>query len=107
MMSNVNLKIGGRPFTVACAAGEEKHVAALGQMIDSKLQSMEPLAGQNEVRMLLFASLLLADELHEIRSGKATAPPPTFPPALAERLDTIAGQMENLALRLEAEADSA
>lgn len=106
-MSNVNLTIGGRPFTVACADGEEEHVGALGQMIDAKLATMEPLTGQNEVRMLLFAALLLADELHETRAGTTAKPAPAFPPALAKRLDTIAGQMENLALRLEAEASSA
>jgi cell division protein ZapA len=106
-MSNVNLTIGGRPFTVACAAGEEEHVTALGQVIDAKLSSMEPLTGHNEVRMLLFAALLLADELHETRQRPAPKSAPELPAGLAKRLDTIAGQMENLAMRLEAEAGSA
>lgn len=105
-MSNVNLTIGGRPFTVACAAGEEKHVSELGHMIDAKLSTLEPLTGHNEVRMLLFAALLLADELHERRETRP-AKTPTVTPALAKQLDTIAGQMENLALRLETEAGSA
>lgn len=105
-MSNVNLTIGGRPFTVACATGEEEHVSALGQMIDTKLSSLEPLTGHNEVRMLLFAALLLADELHERREA-GPAKTPAVPPQIAKRLDTIADQMENLALRLETEANSA
>lgn len=106
-MSNVNLTIGGRPFTVACADGEEKHVAFLGGMIDAKLSTMEPLSGQNEVRMLLFAALLLADELHEMQKNMPASEAATLPPGVAERLDTIAGQMENLALRLESGASSA
>jgi cell division protein ZapA len=110
-MSNVTLTIGGRPFTVACAKGEEKHVTALGKVIDSKLSSMDSLSGQNEVRTLLFAALLLADELHDAREARAAAkepaPPAGIAPELTERLETIASKMENLALSLETEADSA
>ena len=50
-MSNVTLSIGGRSFTVACAEGEEGHVAGLGRMIDSKVGSMGDLTGQSEPRM--------------------------------------------------------
>lgn len=67
--SNVRLSIGGRDFTVACAAGEEGHIAELGATIDAKLRAMGGAGGYSESRMLLFAALLLADELHESRSG--------------------------------------
>ena len=33
-MSNVNLEIGGRQYSVASADGEEEHVALLGRRID-------------------------------------------------------------------------
>ena len=55
-MSNVSLSIGGRNFTVACASGEEEHVAALGQMIDSKVAGMGDTATHREGRMLLFGA---------------------------------------------------
>ena len=111
-MSNVPLSIGGRSFTVACAAGEEAHVARLGRSIDAKLAAMGDLAGQSESRMLLFASLLLADELHEAQSARAMAPAPpaeaAAPPAaepmpanLGARLLAIATRLENLADLLE------
>lgn len=106
-MSNVTLTIGGRPFTVACAKGEEKHVTALGQLIDAKLSAIPSLSGQNESRMLLFAALLLADELHEAREARTT---PKAAPAsvdVAQQLDAIADRMENLAERLEADAGNA
>ena len=100
-MSNVTLSIGGRSFTVACAEGEEHHVAGLGRAIDAKLATMGDMSGQNEARMLLFAALLLADELDEARSGRAPAPANPVPSQLAERLEAIATRLENLAASLE------
>lgn len=106
-MSNLLLRIGGRSFQVACADGEEAHVEALAQMIDAKLSASGSAAGQSESRMLLFAALLLADELHE------RAPAPRQPPAPAPAPDTgnmewrlagIADRLENLASELEAAA---
>ena len=109
-MSNVNLTIGGRSYTVACAEGEERHVLGLGSLIDSKLAAMGDMTGQAETRTLLFAALLLADELHEAQGARATsaesptdAPVPTqLAPAMALRLDELATSLENLATRLEA-----
>ncbi|MEZ5744072.1 MAG: cell division protein ZapA [Sphingomonadaceae bacterium] len=100
-MSNVTLSIGERTFTVACAEGEEDHIRGLGQLIDSKLQDMGDLATQSEGRMLLFAALLLADEIHELR-GKVAVAQAGPDAGTAQRLGQIAGQLENLASRLEA-----
>jgi cell division protein ZapA len=97
-MSNVTLTIGGRAFTVACAEGEEDHVAGLGRMIDSKLAAMGEIGGQSEARMLLFAALLLADEVHEVQYRTPAA---AWPHGAAERLDSIAARLENLADSLE------
>ena len=65
-MSEVSLSIGGRSYKVACADGEEAHIRRLGEAIDGKLRSMPQLSPQ-ETQNLLFASLLLADELHEAK----------------------------------------
>lgn len=105
-MSNVTLTIGGRSYTVACAAGEEDHVAGLGQAIDAKIQSMGA-ARTTETRQLLFAALLLADEVHEAksRSGLAASAPAGQSPlddSHAERLEAIAAKLEACALALEA-----
>ncbi len=105
-MSNVDVSIGGREFKVACAAGEEGHIRDLGKMIDDKVSGLG-MGGQSEGRMLLFASLLLADEVHEAkfrgRSGEASAPAasPTEDPELAERLESIAAALEKCAAHLE------
>ena len=99
-MSNVTVSIGGRRYTVACAAGEEAHVEMLSRTIDGKLEGLPNLAGQAEARTLLFAALLLADELHEARSGGAS-PVAEPSPALAESLEALASRLESLAERLE------
>lgn len=94
-MSNVSLSVGGRDYVVACAPGEEEHIAHLGRMIDAKLAELPLSATQGETRALLFAALLLADDLHETRSG--LIPPPEHPDrllALAERLENLADLFE-------------
>jgi cell division protein ZapA len=115
-VSNVNLHIGGRTFTVACAAGEEEHILGLGRMIDEKVRTLGPGANQNETRMLLFAAVVLADELHEARNGPGAPPaPPPLPPepepvedtGLATRLEAIAASLEKCAAALETMADEA
>jgi len=98
-MSNVTLTIGGRFYTVACAEGEEAHIEALGREIDGKLSGMPNLGGQSEARTLLFAGLLLADELHELRSGGAPAAAEDGQAASA--LERLADTLEGLAERLE------
>lgn len=99
-MSNVTVTIGGRHYTVACAAGEEQHIEMLGRSIDGKLQGLANLSGQSEARTLLFAALLLADELHERDLGGAPAAPEADP-RVAESLETLAARLEALAARLE------
>lgn len=109
-MSNVTLTIGGRTFSVACADGEERHIEALGRVIDSKVHALGDSAGQNEVRMLLYAALVLADELHEAKCSVEQAVPQSAaffgtgaPP---EQLERIAETLENLAAHLEGRASS-
>ncbi len=115
-MANITLTIGGREFMLACADGEEPHVTALARMIDEKL-AQAGVVGQTEPRMLLFASLMLADELHELRRRppQAVTPPtpspsppaPEIPAVLVEELARIADHVENLADLLEQKAPNA
>jgi cell division protein ZapA len=102
-MSNVTVSIGGRHYTVACAPGEEAHIELLGRSIDSKLQGLTNLSGQSEARTLLFAALLLADELHEAKAEGGTAGAGADAgQGVAEALEGLAGRLEALAAQLEA-----
>ena len=95
-MSNVMLSIGGRAFSVACADGEEQHIEMLGSVIDQKVHALGDTAGQNEVRMLLYAALVLADDLHESNAHAVADASQFIPPDLSARLERIASSLENL-----------
>lgn len=106
-MSNVNLTIGGRPYAVFAPDGEESHIEMLGRMVAERVASGGGAAGQSETRMLLFAALTLADELHELHRQM---PPPSIvsvetpaqPTAeVLARIETLAARVEKLAAHLE------
>ena len=97
-MAEVNLTIAGRSYQVGCRPGEEENLLAAARMVDTK--SREALSGLgtlSESRQLLFASLLLADQLLD----KPGAQAPTVDPALAPRVEALAERMEALASTLE------
>ena len=98
-MSNVTIEIAGRKFTIACAEGEESHIAMLGRSIDDKLLGMPGIASQSEARALLYAALLLADENHELKQGGGAPAGPS--PEVADKLETLAQQLERVASQLE------
>ena len=99
-MSNVTLQVGGRGYIVACAAGEEAHVEQLGSLIDGKIRELTT-AGHNEVRLLLFASLLLADELHDLKGRAPGAAKLADDGVQAAALEQIATRLEDCATLLE------
>ena len=105
-MAEVDLFIAGRSYLVACRDGEEDALKKAAALVDAK--SREALAGLgtlSEARQLLFAGLLLADELVDDRPAAAAPPPPPPPPAadpaLAERAERLAERLESLAGELE------
>lgn len=101
-MSQVTLTIGGKSHTVACADGDEEQIVRLGAMIEAKLAQLGGNLSASPTQNLLFAALLLADELQEMRAGRPGSDPqsaPTPPPAPANAIDPAL--LERLAERLE------
>jgi cell division protein ZapA len=94
-MSDVALTIGGRSYRVACDDGQEPHILRLGAMIEQKLAGMGNAAGHAESRVLLFAALLLADEVFEAKQPKGDGPD------FAPQLESLAARLENIAAHLE------
>ncbi len=98
-MSEVELTIAGRPYKVACRNGEEENLRKAGALVDAK--SREALAGLgtlSESRQLLFAALLLADQLVEGRDFEVPKGPDED---LVERTQRLAERLESLADALE------
>jgi cell division protein ZapA len=101
-MATLNVEIGGRHYDVACRDGEEPHLRMLAQIVDGKVrEATAAVGGLQDVRQLLFAALLLADELNEIRSRPVAVPEPAPPPAPPLSDPDIAAAMERLAERME------
>lgn len=101
-MASVEVEIAARKYSVACRDGEEAHLRSVAAIVDGKAQDAAAALGSlSEARQLLFASLLLADELKEHRSGQAPAPKAELDPALADALERLAQRVESLAEQLE------
>ncbi len=104
-MGNVNLSIGGNSYLQSCKDGDEEHLFALGAIIDQKvLQATGSVGAMSEVRGLLLAALLLADELQDARKGvaptssvaeNAAHSDPQPWESVALRLEKLASYLEN------------
>ena len=106
-MASVELEIAARKYQVACRDGEQEHLRSVAAIVDRRAHDAEQALGSlGEARQLLFASLLLADEIKEYRAGNAPPIPAEPDPAVADALDRIALRMERLADRLEEEGPS-
>ena len=103
-MASIDVEVAGRRYNVACRDGEEAHLRGLAATVDRRARDAETaLGGLTESRQLLFAALLIADDLKETRAGNGIAEPEPSPPdpALAEALERLAARMESLADALE------
>jgi cell division protein ZapA len=94
-MAEVMLSIGGHSYQVSCRDGEEPHLRTIADLVDRKVSEARSAVGDlGEVRQLLLASLLLADELLEV--GKSA------PVLAASGGEAETAAMEMLANRVEA-----
>lgn len=103
-MANIDVEVAGRRYNVACRDGEEEHLRGLAAVVDRRAKdAARALGGLTEARQLLFAALLIADDLKEVRAGNGLPDPEPLPPdpAVAEALERMAVRMESLAQRLE------
>ena len=109
-MASVEVEVAGRRYDVACRDGEEDHLRNLAAVVDKRAQdAASALGGLTDSRQLLFAALLIADDLKELRAGKNIPDPAPAPPdpRVAEALERLAARMESLAGTLEDSPESA
>ena len=110
-MAQVIVKINGFPHTVGCEDGQESHLAAMAEAVESRVASIRALGGQSgEARILVLSALLLADELHDLQHEVATlrAARPPAPAAagiadhrVAETLGRLTDRAEAIAAKLD------
>ncbi|MEM9845518.1 MAG: cell division protein ZapA [Pseudomonadota bacterium] len=122
-MPEVQIRIGGKSFDVACQEGEEHYLQAAAQMLDAEASVLSAQIGQiPEARMLLMAGLMLADktagiqdklrevedkmtekeaELDQLRNAPAPEAErvevPTIPQTVLDGMSEIAARAEALA----------
>jgi cell division protein ZapA len=106
-MAEVDLAIGGRHYTIACRDGGEDHLRNLAMRVDAKVGEARSAVGTaNEVRQLLFAALLLADDLDQAppvphASAATSSEAPADDPHMARVLNDLALRVEAIAEALE------
>ena len=107
-MAQVTLRINGYASTLGCQDGEEAHLHAMAAEVDQRIEGVKASAGPSgEARMLVMASLLMADDLYEmgrsLRAAQSGRPgeAPTADPKLGRRLGKLAKRAEEIALDLE------
>ena len=108
-MAQLTLKVNGYAYSVGCDDGQEPHLRAMAEQIESRVAGLKAMGGQSgEARLLLLTALMMADELHDMALERDERRPPPPRPAtpvpdkrLAERLNLLAERAEEIAAGLE------
>lgn len=113
-MTQVTVKLNGYSYTVGCEDGQEQHLGEMAEQVEKRIDSIKALGGSSgEARLLVLATLLMADELHDMRlelqALRTAAARPTIPAgadAVARPRAATSRKLSQLAARAEQIADS-
>ena len=102
-MAHVTIRINGYAYTIGCEDGQEGHLTQMAEDVERRITHIKKnFGGQSgEARLLMMASLLLADELHDLQN-KPEEQQPVAPPVKGEqerraRLRRVAARAEEIA----------
>jgi cell division protein ZapA len=95
-MPQVSITIANRTYELACGEGEEDRVHELAAYVDEKVNALrlQMPPGTPEVKLLVFASLLLAEESREARGIARQAE--TARASATDNAETLATALEDL-----------
>jgi len=94
-MPEVSVQIASRTYELACGDGEEERVQELAAYVDEKVGELrKQLPGAPEIKLVVFAALILADESREAR-GMAKAAESARASA-TDSAETLATALEDL-----------
>jgi cell division protein ZapA len=106
-VAQVTLRINGYSYLVGCEDGQERHLEAMGDAVQTRIDSIKTLGQTGEARLLMLAALLLADELHDkaavVPAGRPPEPAaaPAIDPAFDAAVRRLAIKAEEIAEALE------
>ena len=102
-MGQVTVEVGGHSYELSCKDGEEEKLRGVARIADEKAQEAIKSVGRTgETRTLLFATIMLADELQEIRARLAdTTGAPKVDEGALRAAEALAERAEALASKLE------
>ncbi len=73
-MAEVTLRINGRNYGLACDDGQEERVKALGAYVDQRVKEIAQAGmASSESHLMFLLSIILADEVFELKDGLAAA----------------------------------
>ncbi|MEH6753080.1 MAG: cell division protein ZapA [Alphaproteobacteria bacterium] len=104
-MAQVEIKINGRDYRIACEDGQESHLSSLAKYLDGKVGELVKEVGQiGDTSLMVMAGLLVTDELsdlrEEIEDARNQAARDTQS-AIDNTEDKLAAQIDALATRIE------
>jgi len=113
-LAQVTVKLNGYSYTVGCEDGQEQHLGLMAEQVEQRIDSIKALGGSSgEARLLVLATLLMADELHDmriemdnLRMAARSARPAEGDAAPAAPDAEVTRRLGRLAVRAEAIADS-
>lgn len=69
-MAEISITINGRNYGIACDDGQEKRVQELARYVDFRLKEIARAgAASNESHLLVLTSIILADEIADMKAG--------------------------------------
>ncbi len=112
-MAEISILINGRNYGIACDDGQEKRVHELARYVDFRLREIARAgAASNESHLLVLTSIILADEIADMKASGNALPQPSATGVrmtdedeeaivsaidlLAARIDQIAGNLQKL-----------
>lgn len=94
-MPQVSIQIASRTYELACGEGEEARVQELAAYVDGKVVELrKQMPGAPEIKLMIFASLLLAEESHEARGAAKAAE--NARASATDNAETLATALEDL-----------
>lgn len=104
MSATVSITIVGRTYEISCDDGQEEYLRTLAAEVDRRASELMRSVGQvGDARLLVMLTLLMADEIADLRRRKDRVPSAedTSDAALAAGIDALARRVDAIADRLE------